>query len=306
MYFDVVIASSHYPYDVIPAMLMKLRFPSSKLVVYFHSLDIPYQSLSFRRVMSVMSNYFGAILIRMCADLVFTINRYTRNFLLLLGLEEGKIFLTNNGVEIKAFVPVPKKKIFDLCFIGRHVKHKGIYDLLTILEILRKTKPSIKLAICGHGEETSRINELVRMKRLENNALLLGFVQESKKYEILCSSRVFVFPSYVEGWGIAIAEAMVCSLPVIAYNLPIYREIFGDKLITVPLGDVNAMAGQIIFLLNNPKIAQEIGNSNKEFIKKYSWEEVANKEINLITALLNRQHNALYSGLMEMHQQGLG
>jgi hypothetical protein len=92
MYFDVIIASSHYPYDVIPAMLMKYRFPNSKVVVYFHSLDIPYQSLSFRRVVSFMSNYFGAILIRMCADLVFTVNRYTRNFLLSLGVKKTEFF----------------------------------------------------------------------------------------------------------------------------------------------------------------------------------------------------------------------
>jgi glycosyltransferase involved in cell wall biosynthesis len=206
-------------------------------------------------------------------------------------------------VEIKAFVPVPKKKIFDLC-LGRHTRHKGIYDLLRILEIAREMKPNVKLVICGHGEETSKINELVRMKKLENNVLLLGFVQESKKYEVLCGSRVFIFPSYLEGWGTAITEAMFCGLPVIAYDLPVYKEVFGNKLITVPVGDVNAMAEQVIFLLNNPERAQEIGNSNKEFIKRYSWEEVANKEIDLICAL-NRQHNTLYSGLMEMNQQGL-
>lgn len=279
-YFDVIIASSHYPYDVIPAMFMKLRLPSSKLVIYFHSLDIPYQSLGFRWIVSIMSNYFGALLVKRCADLVFTVNTYTRNFLLSIGVKKDRISLISNGVEIKKFHP--KKKFFDLCFVGRHVKHKGIYDLLRILEIVCKTRPNTKLVICGHGEETSKINELIRKKKLENNVFLPGFVQENEKWKILCSSRIFVFPSRLEGWGIAIAEAMACGLPVIAYDLPIYKEVFGDRLITVPLGDVDAMAKHIILLLENPKRAKEIGNINKEYIKRYSWEKIAKEEMILI------------------------
>jgi len=106
--------------------------------------------------------------------------------------------LTSNGVDIKPFT-LKRKRFFDGCFIGRHVKHKGIYDLLRIWEIVRESKPDAKLAICGYGEETSKIAELVRKKKLEDNVLLLGPVPENKKYEVLYSSRIFIFPSYLEG-----------------------------------------------------------------------------------------------------------
>jgi glycosyltransferase involved in cell wall biosynthesis len=286
--FDVILASSHYPYDVIPAIFLKLRFPRSKFVAYFHSLDIPYRDAGLSRIISIIGNYLGALLVKTNADLVFTGNRYTQNFLLSLGIEKGRVFLTDQGVDVRHFTSQPKK-FFDGCFIGRHVKHKGIYDLLRIWEIVRESKPDAKLAICGHGEEASKIDEFLRKKKLEGNVLLLGFVQENEKYEVLRSSRIFIFPSYLEGWGIAIAEAMACGLPVVAYNLPVYKEVFEDKLVTMLLGDVDAMAGQVIFLLENPEVARRIGEEGREFIKRYDWNGVAERELMEIHALVNGQ-----------------
>jgi glycosyltransferase involved in cell wall biosynthesis len=284
-YFDVIVASSHYPYDVIPAIFLKLRIRRSKFVVYFHSLDIPYRDTGLSRTISIIGNYLGVLLVKMSADLVFTGNSYTRNFLLSLGIEKRRVFLTGQGVDVRHFTSQPKK-VFDGCFIGRHVKHKGIYDLLRIWEILRESKPDAKLAICGHGEETYKIDEFVRKKKLESNVLLLGFVQENEKYEVLHSSRIFIFPSHLEGWAISIAEAMACGLPVVAYNLPVYKEVFENTLVTVPLGDVNAMAKQVVFLLENPEIAKKIGVGGRKFVEKYDWKKVAEKELSEIVALV--------------------
>lgn len=284
-YFDAIVASSHYPYDVIPAIFLKLRLPRSKFMVYFHSLDIPYRDAGLSRIISIIGNYLGALLVKMNADLVFTVNRYTQNFLLSLGIEKGRVFLTDNGVDVRHFTSQPKK-FFDGCFIGRHVKHKGIYDLLRIWEIVRESKPDAKLAICGHGEETSKIDEFVRKKKLEGNVLLLGFVQENEKYEVLCSSRIFIFPSYLEGWGIAIAEAMSCRLPVVAYKLPVYNEVFEDKLVTLPLGNVGEMAKQVLFLLENPEAAKKIGEDGREFMKRYDWSIIAKRELSEIISLV--------------------
>jgi len=286
--FDVIVASSHYPHDVIPAISLKLRYPCSKFVVYFHSLDIPHRAVSLLRIISIMGNYLGALLVKMSADLVFTSNSYTQNFLLFLGIEKRRVFLTNQGVDTRHFALQPKK-IFDGCFIGRCVKHKGIYDLLRICDIVRKSKSDFKLAICGYGKESPRISELVRKKKLESNVILLGLVQEDKKYNVLHCSRVFIFPSYLEGWGIAVAEAMACGLPVVTYHLPVYREVFDDKLITVPVGDIDAMAKEVIYLLENPEVAKKIGEANREFVKRYDWKTVAEKELSAIINLINKR-----------------
>lgn len=284
--YEIIITSSHYPYDVIPAMLLKRLIPNSRVVVYFHSLDIPHLDFGLPRIVSLITNFFSGLLIKMFADGVITVNSYTLNFLSSLGIKRKKIFLSSNGVAINCanFMQSSKRRDFDGCFIGRHVRHKGIYDLLNVWKIVCQFKADAKLAICGHGEETPKLAELIRQRKMEHNIILLGFVPENKKYEILCSSQMFIFPSYLEGWGIAIAEAMACGLPVIAYDLPVYHEVFDGKLITVDLGDIDAMAKCIIHLLKNPEEANRIGEGNRRFIQKYDWKEIAVRELSFISS----------------------
>jgi len=232
-----------------------------------------------------MGNYLGALLVKTNADLIFTVNRYTKKFLSSLGIEKQRIILTDNGVDVQRFISHPKK-LFDGCFIGRHVKHKGLCDLMRVWDIVVESKPDAKLVLCGHGEETHNIYDFVRKKKLERNVLILGFVPEKEKFEVLCSSRIFIFPSYLEGWGIAIAEAMSCELPVVTYRLPVYSEVFEDKLITVPKGDVDKMAKRVLSLLENGEVAMRVGMENREFIKKYEWRRTAEKELSQIVATI--------------------
>jgi glycosyltransferase involved in cell wall biosynthesis len=280
-YFDVIVASSHYPHDVIPALLFRLRNPKSKLVVYLHGISIPEDNW-LRSLISTIYNIFGLLASARFAHLIFGINTSTREYLLRLGIESGRIVITTNGVETEETTDLRSEKIFDACFLGRLVKSKGVSDLSSIWKAVSSKRPNARLAILGDGSEKGRLKKLILETGLENNITLLGFVYGDKKYRILQSSKVFIFPSYLESWGIAVAEVMACGLPVVAYNLPIYEEVFEDKLVTVPLGDVNAMAKQVIFLLENPDFATKIGEASREFVKRYNWSIVADRELSEI------------------------
>lgn len=278
--FDIIVASSHYPHDVIPALYLHLRNPGSKLVVYLHGILIPEDQL-LKRQFSTMYNILGLLLSVRFAHLIFVINAATREYILRLGIERKRAIYTANGVETRENGS-KREKIFDACFLGRLVKSKGIFDLLAIWKAVDNIRPNAKLAIIGDGPEEERINELAAKAELENSVTLLGFVSQSEKHKIFESSRVFVFPSHLESWGIAVAEAMACSLPVVAYDLPVYKEVFEDKLVTVPVGDVAAMAKQVEFLLENPEVARKIGEAGREFVKRYDWSVVAERELSEI------------------------
>ena len=58
---------------------------------------------------------------------------------------------------------------------------------------------------------------------------------------------------------------------------------------TVPLGDIDAMAKQVIYLLENPEVARKMGEANREFVKKYDWKTVAEKELFAIINLINKR-----------------
>lgn len=54
---------------------------------------------------------------------------------------------------------------------------------------------------------------------------------------LLKKSACFFFPSYEEGWGIALAEALYCECRCVCYELPHYRSVFGDFPVYARLGD---------------------------------------------------------------------
>ncbi len=282
---DIIIAVSHYPQDVLSAAFLHLTSPKSKLVIYHHGLQIPPEHKTFFRFGSIVYNYLGSFLAILFSDLIFTVNKSTRDYLLRFGAKSDKIKLINNGVSIERVGEVSDHtKYYDACFLGRLNISKGVLDLPKIWSIVQNKRENAKLVIIGAGPEKDEIKKLSKKLRLEDSIVLTGFLLD-KKYEILKNSKVLISPSYQESWGIAVAEAMVCGLPVVAYYLPEYTEVFSDKLITVPVGDIAGIADRVIFLLDNPEVAKEMGNMNRAFIKRYDWRLIAEMELSAIIAL---------------------
>ena len=118
------------------------------------------------------------------------------------------------------------------------------------------------------------------------NIFFTGYVSEHRKLQLLKQSRVFLFPSYAEGWSISIAEAMASGLPVVAYDLPIYKEIFDGRLVTVPIGNTKAMSAKVRFLLENPEVSSKMGETNRGFVGRYDWTAVAEGELAAIVGVL--------------------
>lgn len=81
---------------------------------------------------------------------------------------------------------------------------------------------------------------MIAEDRLEHNILIYGRCSDVKLYSLLKSSKVFIFPSFFEGWGIVVAEALACGLPVVAYDIPAIRENFGSckNVFLMPIGDI--------------------------------------------------------------------
>jgi glycosyltransferase involved in cell wall biosynthesis len=107
-----------------------------------------------------------------------------------------------------------------------------------------------------------------------DNACLLGFIETEHMYAILKKAHVFIFPSYEEGFGIAIVEALACGLPIIAWDLPVYQGLFGNVVRIVSKGDKASFASLII-----EEIEKSINTERKDRLincaKKYEWNKVA-------------------------------
>ena len=150
------------------------------------------------------------------------------------------------------------------------------------MEINYKKKPLAKLCIIGEGQVRTKLENQVKNEKLDDNILFMGSVSENEKYRLLKKSKIFIYPSYQEGWGIVIAEALACELPVVTYNLPVYRNIFNNYLFTVEVGNIDKLADKVISTLDNLEEYNQFIIDARMYISKYDWKEVANLELKSI------------------------
>jgi glycosyltransferase involved in cell wall biosynthesis len=284
---DVIIASSHFLYDVLPSVVLRRRLKSN-LVVYVHHVLRSFRSYrsGVWSNISLLNEKLGLFLSKKAADLVFVMNKDIKNTLIEMGFQEKKIFVTGNGVEHALIdsIMVDGKK-YDGCFCGRLFRTKGIYDLPEIWKIVMSHFPLSSLIIIGQGPEYDNLLNLVKKSSLEKNITLTGYLSEKEKISKVKSSKLFISPSYEEGWGITASEAMTCGLPVVCYDLPAY-EIFCGGTVRVQVGNKKAMANAIIDLFRNERRQADLADKAKEATKMLDWSNIAIDELNAINNIL--------------------
>jgi glycosyltransferase involved in cell wall biosynthesis len=287
---DVIICSSHLLYDIAPALLLRRRV-KARLVIYVHHIISQFRTgeQGFWSNISKMNEKLGIFLLR-GADMIFAVNENVRSRLLAKGFDPSKIVVVGNGLDHDLINSVnPSSTIFEACFCGRLVERKGVYDLLYIWKQVIKKYPKSRLIILGDGQEYENLKNIVRLDQLEDNVILAGFVSDIEKIATLKSSRLFVFPSYEEGWGIVVTEAMACGVCVVAYDLPTYN-VFGDSLARIEIGNKERMSQKIIELLENDVKRESYISIALDKAKSFDWDEISAQEYSQILKLQN-EHN---------------
>lgn len=163
-----------------------------------------------------------------------------------------------------------------LVYLGRIKKSKGVFDLPEIVFKVKKVYPNVTLKIIGNGDLLSieKLENLIKKFKLENNIKIYKNLSDFEVLTELQNSKILVQPSYEEGFGLSILEALAANLKVVAFNLPVYQEHFSNfELNVVPTGDTDAFSNKIIFLLKNPYKTKY----SPELFQEFSWPHIFKK-----------------------------
>ena len=156
-----------------------------------------------------------------------------------LGLHDEEMILVSYGLDVAATDAVPAQtRVYDAVWIGRVHRQKGIDDLLATLAQLAQRLENFRAVFIGNVR-----NELlpqVKKFGLENNVEFSGFVSEAEKIRLFKASRVFLMPSKYEGSPRVIGESIIAGTPVVAYDVPNYRPLFGDFVRYAPRFNLGA------------------------------------------------------------------
>jgi glycosyltransferase involved in cell wall biosynthesis len=289
---DIIYSGADLFPDVIPAFLHKVLRPKTKWIQCIFHIYPDWRVRPGNKVRNFVAQYlqkFSLILIKR-SDVIININSQVKTELVKLGFSENRIIVNTPGIDAEYLqnlaIPQNTNK-YDGTFLARLDPSKGIFDLIEIWKIVTEIEPKMTLAILGDGSKETIIHlrkQIIKAK-LEKNIFLLGFLENDEAFSIIKNSKVFLFPSHEEGFGIAIAEAMACGVAVVAWDLPVYQEIFEDKIIQVKKGDLIKFAESVVELIGNDTIRLRMLNNGIIQAKKYSWDSIASKHLHILKNL---------------------
>ncbi|OKY77395.1 MAG: Glycosyltransferase, AglL family [Candidatus Methanohalarchaeum thermophilum] len=184
-----------------------------------------------------------------------------------------------HGVDKKLFSYKRKNSGDFILFVGGVSNRKGINDLIEALNRLKEIYGSFKSKLVGYGN-WSKIKKLVKDKDLEENIDIEGYVSDKRLYELYSNAKVLILPSYSEGFGIPVVEAMAVGVPIIiSENVgakDLVRESGGGKI--VKPGEINQISNYLKDFLENRSLNKKYGRKNRKLVsEKYTWKKTTKR-----------------------------
>ncbi|MBI5383970.1 MAG: glycosyltransferase [Verrucomicrobia bacterium] len=156
-----------------------------------------------------------------------------------LGVRDEEMTLLSYGLEVGPTEAVPAQpRAYDVVWIGRVHRQKGIDDLLDTLGFLNQRLPNLRAMFIGNVRDA--LAPEIEQRGLGKVVEFSGFVSEEEKIRLFKASRVFLMPSKHEGSPRVIGESIIAGTPVVAYEIPNYRPLFDDFVRYAPPFDLAA------------------------------------------------------------------
>jgi len=187
-----------------------------------------------------------------------------------------RVYLIPNPIRNEFFNLQPFIQGFNIIYVGRLYREKGILTLVEAFAEVVKAIPEAKLILVGDGPLRPHIEKRIRELNLENKVLITGFIPNSRIPQTLEKASVFVLPSYAEGLSNALLQAMAAGLPCVVSDVEENREVIhhGVNGLLFPVGDSKALAAMLIQVLKDKSLASRLGLMARESVKHLTLKNI--------------------------------
>ncbi|MDI6766949.1 MAG: glycosyltransferase family 1 protein [Bacteroidota bacterium] len=233
------------------------------------------------------------------ATRVITVSEFSRNEIInSFNIEPDKVKVTyeasrfsrgfhNEGHQNNDSVMLNITSPYIIAFSSQSA-HKNIPRLLKAYNLARMQNKGIpQLVLIGHkpsnGEFISVVNEL----KLFENIRFTGYLDAISLQTVLCGAQIMVFPSYYEGFGLPVLEAMEFGVPVICSNRAALPEIAGNAALFFNPFDIEDIAEKILQLTTNPKLQDNLREKGYRNSSRFSWHKTALNTLEVYKSAFN-------------------
>lgn len=174
-----------------------------------------------------------------------------------------------------------KKNDFVVIYTGKIIKEKGVHLLFEAVNKIFKQNDKLKLLLLGSADKEYEVVCKSKLdKKYWNNVVWVGFTEAKELYKYYSASDLGVWPLQE---SMAMNDAASCSLPFIAnHTIGARLRLSNNNALLYKKGNSSDLADKIEILLNNKKMAKEMGIRGRKLMEtRFSWDEIAKEYINL-------------------------
>ncbi|MBI2446216.1 MAG: glycosyltransferase family 4 protein [Parcubacteria group bacterium] len=198
------------------------------------------------------------------------------------GIPESKIRLVSLRVDLNLFNPLLIYEInsfvdkvwISIGYIGRLVEGKGLEDLFGAISVLKSHNLGFQCLIFGTGPLEKKLKKLAEELNIEDKIKWRGFVSYGKVPQALSEIDIFVYPSWHEGFGRSIMEALAMEKAVVATRVGGITDLIndGENGFLIEPNNPEALALKIKELMENKNLREKFGKAGREWVSKnFEW-----------------------------------
>ncbi|MDH4330652.1 MAG: glycosyltransferase family 4 protein [Candidatus Moranbacteria bacterium] len=222
------------------------------------------------------------------AHKVIAISEFTKEEIIkYYGVKSEKIELIYNAVqtsressritssELRQKYGLPEKYIL---YVGTLQPRKNIPALIEAFGKIAEKISDTKLVIAGNKKAHNfdkKIDETIKKNDLEDKVVFTGFIDEKDKADVFALAHVFAYPSFYEGFGLPLLEAMNEGVPVIAADSSSLKEIGGDACMFFDPADLDDFSQKLYTICVDEELRNKLVSSGKKRVNFFSWEKSA-------------------------------
>jgi hypothetical protein len=244
--------------------------------------------------------YFGWQLARSLkmADAIAADSHNTKKDIIhFYGIPEGRIHVVHLGVAehfLQAAGPSEDRLIVEKYFfsVTTHPTRKNVMGALKAFASFAR-QGQLKYVIAGVISQEQQQELLACADRLEvrNRVVLFGYANDSQLVNLYRNAEFLAYPSFYEGFGLPVVEAMACGCPVIVSNASSLPELMPDDEWLVDPYNPADMADRMQRLLAlTPDRRQAVIEKNQRHARGFTWDKTAGRMIEIFEGLTARRH----------------
>ena len=278
--------------------------PELGKVVSIYDLILPIYSKNADLLSRTMHWLFAERSARQADRIIADSQSTARDLERIYGISESKIEVIHLGVS-PAFKPQDPRAAAEyvadryktskdyILTVGTLGPHKNLITLVKTMKVVRdRGAPSFQLLVVGaEGRKKSQVLEVIRSSSLtENDIRFLGFVPDEDLPILYSGSSLFVLPSLYEGFGLPLAEAMACGVPVIASDTSSIPEVAGDAGLLVPPTEPVAFAEAILRVRSDEALRRAMIEKGLKQAAGFRWDKAARQILECMRNVVRQKH----------------